>query len=419
MSEHEPGNASDGREALPNNRIDVVKPRDQSDSTPGDDPGSTSGGDRGSKSEGNLELFFDLVFIFAMSQVTRLMLQDLSPAGFGRAALALLAVWWAWVGYTWLINTFDTQGVRHQAAVIAAMAAMLVAAAALPTAFSSGALVFAIALLVVRVIHVVKFVVSSSGEDDDMRRSIRWLAPAFVAAPACIVAAAFVDTPGRELLWVAAAVIDYGAPAVFGLGGFRVSPSDFVSRHGSIIIIALGLAITELGAGATDLHRLEVVTALVLGVAIMATFWWTYFGLTGGAQQRLERATGTQRAHLARDAYSYLHLPLVAGITLFAVGAHASVAHATSPLPLLSAIALAGGMALFYLGDGAYRWRDHRQIPINRAATGIAAAATLPVLLHVSAIAALGLLTVIGGLRLAWELRRRPHVGPGVAGQAR
>lgn len=309
--------------------------------------------DHGSKSEGNLELFFDLVFTFAMSQVTRLVLQDLSPSGFGRAALALLAVWWAWVGYTWLINTFDTQGVRHQAAVIAAMAAMLVAAAALPMAFSSGALVFAIALLVVRLIHVVKFVVSSSGEDDDMRRSIRRLAPAFVAAPACIVAAAFVDTPGRELLWVAAAVIDYGAPAVFGLGGFRVSPSYFVSRHGSIIIIALGLAITELGAGATDLHRLEVVTALVLGVAIMATFWWTYFGLTGGAQQRLERATGTQRAQLARDAYSYLHLPMVAGITLFSVGAHAAVERANSPLPLLSAVALAGGMALFYLGDVA------------------------------------------------------------------
>jgi low temperature requirement protein LtrA len=381
--------------------------------------GENSDEQGGAQSEGNLELFFDLVFTFAMSQVTQLMLHDLSPTGFGHGALALLAVWWAWVGYTWLINTFDTQGVRHQAVLIAAMAAMLVAAAALPMAFSTGALVFAIALLVVRLIHVAKFVAYSSDEDADMRRSVLRIAPAFVAAPACIVAAAFVDTPARELLWVAAAVIDYGAPAVLGLGGFRVSPSYFVSRHGSIIIIALGEAIVELGRGAQDLHRLEVISALVLGVAIMATFWWTYFGLAGGAEERLEQARGTERANLARDAYSYLHLPMVAGIMLFAVGAHVAVAHATAPLSFLPAAALAGGIALFYLADVAYRWRDHRQIPIDRTATGFAAAATLPLLSHVPAIAALALLTGIGSVRLAWELWRRPRIGTGVAGQAR
>ncbi|OBI16845.1 low temperature requirement protein A [Mycobacterium sp. E2327] len=373
----------------------------------------------GPRSEGNLELFFDLVFTFAMSQVTQLVLHDLSPRGIGRAALALLAVWWAWVGYTWLINTFDTANVWHEAVVMAAMAAMLVAAAALPTAFASGALVFAIGLLVVRLIHVVKFVALSSHEDAALRRGTRRIAPAFVAAPACIVAAAFVDSPGRELLWVAAAVIDYGAPAVLGLGGFRVSPSYFVSRHGSIIIIALGEVVVELGGAARDLGRSEVIAALVLGVAIMATFWWTYFGLTSGARQRLEQATGTERAHLARDAYSYLHLPLVAGIMLFAVGAHAAIEHATVSLPLLSAIALAGGMALFYFADVAYRWRDHRQAPADRAVTGAAAAAALPALLHMPALAALGLLAGIGVCRLVWELWRRPRVGPAVAGQAR
>ncbi|WP_240431223.1 low temperature requirement protein A [Mycobacterium kyogaense] len=370
-------------------------------------------------SEGNLELFFDLVFSFAMSQVTQLMLQDLSPAGFGRAALALLAVWWAWVGYTWLINTFDSQGVRHQAVVIAAMAAMLVAAAALPMAFSSAALVFGLALLVVRVIHVVKLVAYSSGDNAEMRRSVWRLAPCLVAAPACIVAAAFVDSPGREVLWVAAAVIDYGAPAVFGMGGFRVSPSYFVSRHGSIIIIVLGEAIVELGSGAEDLHRAAVIAALVMGVAIMATFWWTYFGLAEGAEKRLEQVTGDERADLARDAYSYLHLPMVAGVILFAVGAHTAVAHTSDPLPTLPAIALSGGMALFYLGDVAYRWRDHHQVPMDRAVTGCAAAAVLPVLLHLPAIASLALLTGIGWVRLAWELWKQPRIGTGVAGQVR
>lgn len=304
-----------------------------------------------------------------MSQVTQLVLHDLSPTGFGRAALALLAVWWAWVGYTWLINTFDTANVWHEVVVIAAMAAMLVAAAALPAAFTSGALVFGIALLVVRSIQVVKFVAHSSHEDVALRRGTRQIAPAFVAAPARIVAAAFVDSPGRELLWVVAAVIDYGAPAVLGLGGFRVCPSYFVSRHGSIIIIALGEVVVELGGAARDLGRWENIAALLFGVAVMATFWWTYFGLTSGARQRLEQATGRERAHLPRDAYSYLHLPPVAGIMLFAVGAHATIEHATHRLPLLSAIALAGGMALFYLVDVAYRRRDHRQAPADRAVT--------------------------------------------------
>jgi low temperature requirement protein LtrA len=141
--------------------------------------------------------------------------------------------------------------------------------------------------------------------------------------------------------------------------------------------------------------------------------------LSSGAQQRLEQATGTERAHLARDAYSYLHLPLVASIMLFAVGAHAAVEHATDPLPLLPAIALAGGMALFYLGDVAYRWRDHRQVPIDRTATGLFAAATLPALVHMPGLAALALLTAIGVVRLAWELWQRPRIGTGVAGRAR
>jgi low temperature requirement protein LtrA len=133
----------------------------------------------------------------------------------------------------------------------------------------------------------------------------------------------------------------------------------------------------------------------------------------------LEQATGTERAHLARDAYSYLHLLLVAGIMLFAVGAHAAIEHATVSLPLLPAAALAGGMALFYLGDVAYRWRDHGQAPVDRTVAGVAAAATLPALLHTPALTALSLLAGIGICRLVWELWRRPRIGPALAGQAR
>ncbi|MCW2663129.1 MAG: putative low temperature requirement protein [Mycobacterium sp.] len=367
-----------------------------------------------------MELFFDLVFVFAMSQVTQLMLNNISWLSFGRGVLALLAVWWAWVGYTWLTNTFETVQVSHQSIVIAAMAAMLVAATALPSAFTTGALVFGVALFVVRLTHAAKFVVGSSGENPELEAGSRRMTVAFVAAPALIVVAAFLRTPYREAMWILAAVIDYGAPLVVGMGGFRVAPSYFIERHGAIIIIALGEAIVELGAGGSrNLHHPGVIAALVLGVLISATLWWTYFGLTSGAERRMQETSGDERARLARDAYSYLHLPLIAGVMFFAVGAHAAVEDVHAALRPLPALALTGGVALFYFADVAYRWRDHHQLTIDRMVTGAAALLVWPAATHLAAMAALVILTAIGVARLAWELWRRPRVGPATAGMVR
>jgi low temperature requirement protein LtrA len=383
-----------------------------------EDGGEDSSGD--DQSQGNLELFFDLVFVFAMSQVTQLMLNNVSWLSFGRGVLALLAVWWAWVGYTWLTNTFETVQVLHQSIVIAAMAAMLIAATALPTAFTSGALVFGVALFIVRLIHAAKFVVRSSGENPELEAGSRRMTVAFVAAPALIVVAAFLRTPCREAMWILAAVMDYGAPLVVGMGGFRVAPSYFIERHGAIIIIALGEAIVELGAGgARNLHSPGVIAALVLGVLISATLWWTYFGLTAGAEKRMQKTSGDERVRLARDAYSYLHLPLVAGVVFFAVGAHAAVEHVHAALRPLPALALTGGVALFYLADVAYRWRDHHQLTTDRMVTGAAAILVCPAAVHVPAMATLVILTAIGVARLSWELWRRPRVGPAKAGMVR
>ena len=381
-----------------------------------DDQGS-SGGDQ---SPGNLELFFDLVFVFAMSQVTQLMLNNISWLSFGRGVLALLVVWWAWVSYTWLTNTFETVQVLHQSIVIAAMAAMLIAATALPSAFTTGALVFGAALFIVRLIHAAKFVIRSSRENSELQVASRLMTLAFVTAPALIVVAAFLRTPYREAMWILAAVIDYGAPLVVGMGGFRVAPSYFVRRHGAIIIIALGEAIVELGAGGLrNLHSPGVIAALVLGVLIAATLWWTYFGLTSGAERRMQQASGDERAELARDAYSYLHLPLVAGVVFFAVGAHAAVEDVNVALRPLPALALTGGVALFYLADVAYRWRDHHQLTTDRMVTGAAAILVCPAATHVPAVVTLVILTAIGVARLSWELWRRPRVGPATAGTVR
>ena len=372
------------------------------------------------RSVSSLELFFDLTFVFAMSQVTHLMLHDISWQGFGRGALALLALWWAWVCYAWLTNLFEIARVIHTTLIILAMAAMLIAVIALPTAFTTGALVFGLALLAVRLINAGMFIASSSRDEAELASAIRRLVPGLLVGPALIVAGAFVDSPYRELLWVAAAAVDFGSPLIAGTNGLRVVPSYFIERHGAVIIIALGETIISLGWGATEnLHHPGVLGAVVLGVLISATLWWTYFGLTTGAEERMRRTPAADRARLARDAYSYLHLPLVAGIVFFALGARVSVEHINEPLAPLAALALTGGVALFYAAEVAYRWRDHHQLTLDRLLAAAASLLVFPVAISVPAVLSLTILTAVGVLRLAWELWRRPQIGTGRAGTVR
>ena len=372
------------------------------------------------RSVGNLELFFDLTFVYAMSQVTHLMLSDISWQGFGRGVLALLALWWAWVCYAWLTNLFEVARVVHTTLIILAMAAMLIAVIALPTAFTTGALVFGLALLAVRLINAGMFIASSSQGEAELASAIRRLMPGLLIGPVLIVAAAFVASPYRELLWIAAAAVDFGSPLIARISELRVVPSYFIERHGSVIIIALGETIVELGAGASeDLHHPRVLGAVVLGVLISASLWWTYFGLTAGAELRMQRTPAVDRPRLARDAYSYLHLPLVAGIVFFAVGARVSVEHIGEPLAPLPALALTGGVALFYAAEVAYRWRDHHQLTVDRLLAAAASLLVFPVAISVPAVSSLAVLTAIGVLRLAWELWRRPQIGTGRAGTVR
>ena len=375
--------------------------------------GEQAAADTGDRSVGTLELFFDLVFVYAMSQVTILMLADVSWAGFGHGLLALAAVWWAWVCYAWLTNTSDHAGPPHRLLIFLAMAAMLVAAVALPQAFGERALVFGLAFLVVRLIHVAILALDVRGEADVGPAALR-LVPSLLTGPALLVAAAFVDTPVRELLWIAAAVIDFSGPLLVGTAGWGVAPAYFVERHGQIIIIALGEAIVEVGAGAEDsLGRPGVLTAVLLAVLVAAGLWWSYFGyLRGGAERRLRGVEERERARLARDSYSYLHLPMVAGVVFFALGVHEAVAGAREPLPLPPAVALAGGVALFFLGDVAYRWRDHHQLAAGRLLAGLGAAALIPVAVVAPALVALVGLTLVCLLQTGWELWRHPAIGP-------
>ena len=196
--------------------------------------------------------------------------------------------------------------------------------------------------------------------------------------------------------------------------GWSVTPAYFVERHGLIIIIALGEAIVGVGAGAeAALARPSVVTAVLLAVLVAAGLWWSYFGyLRGGAERRLRGTTGRERSRLARDSYSYLHLPLVAGVVFFALGVHEAVAAPGEPLPLLPALALAGGVAVFYVGDVGYRWLDHHQLATGRLVAAVGAASLIPVAVVAPALAALAGLTLVCFLHTSWELWRHPAIGP-------
>lgn len=352
-----------------------------------------------------LALFFDLVFVFAMSQVTQLILAEGTWLGLGRGALALTAVWWAWVCYAWLTNTTTDAGVAARILTIAAMAAMLVAAIALPDAFGDRALVFAAAYLCVRLVHLALLALETWHSRKQRSAAIH-LVPTLLTGPCLVLIAAFLDTPNRELVWILAALIDLGGPLVVGVGGFRVLPRYFVDRHGLIIIIALGETIVQVGTGAKqDLSQPAVLAAVVLAVLIAGQLWWSYFGLTDAAQARLMSTDGSERNRLARDAYSYLHLLIVAGIVFFALGAHQAIDRIYNPLHLLPAVALTGGVALAYAGDVAYRWSDHHRIATDRLITAAASAALIAPALLAPAWLTLAALVSIGAARIVWETR--------------
>lgn len=353
---------------------------------------------------GTLELFFDLVYVYAMSQVTILMLTNVTWTGFGRGALALTAIWWAWENYAWLTNTFEHADPPARILIYLAMAAMLIAATALPNAFGKKALVFAAAYVFVRLMHVVLLLRTTRG-DGQLRTATLQLVPYLLTGSALIVVGAFITSPYRELLWLVSAILDLSGPLIAGRAGWRVSPQYFVERHGLIVIIALGESIVSAGGGAKDsIGGPLTAVGMVTAVLIAAGMWWTYFEPSPRAAARLRGLSAAHRARHARDAYSYLHLVLVTGIVFFALGLHEAVGHPDEPMARLPGVALSGGVALFYLGDGAYRWRDHSRIMVDRLVAGGVIAATVPLTTHLHALTTLTVLLLVSALRVIWEV---------------
>ncbi len=264
-----------------------------------------------------LELFFDLVFVYAITQVTRLMARDPTWQGVGRGLAVLAAIWWTWTGYAWLTNALEPEEGNVCAGMFGAMAAMLVVALAIPDAFGEDAMLFAVAYFVVGLLNLVLFPIAGRRVPSLLRPAARAL-PTVTIGPLAILAAASVEGPWRATLWVVALAVMY-ASALIGHGkGWHVSPAHFAERYGLIVIIALRESVIAIGFGAEGVALDSgAVAAVVLGIAVIAALWWAYFDVIAlRVQRQLSRTSGAVRARLARDLYPYLHLPMIAGIVL-------------------------------------------------------------------------------------------------------
>jgi low temperature requirement protein LtrA len=352
-----------------------------------------------------LELFFDLVFVLAITQCTALMADDPTWEGLARGLLILGVLWWAWVGYSWLTSVVDPEEGVVRFAIFAAMAGLLVVALCVPEAFDDAALLFACAYGLVRAAHIVLFMVASRG-DPGFHTAVTGLAIGTAVGVGLLVAASFADGALQGGLWALALLLDMGEPYVFGSEGWKLSPAHFAERHGLIVIIALGESIVAIGVGAEGLDvDAGVVAASVLGVGVAAALWWLYFDIVAlVAERRLQNAeVGREQNEIARDSFSYLHFPMVAGIVLVALGLKKTLEHVGDPLETVPAVAMLGGTGLYLLAHVAFRWRNVHRFSIQRVVTAAALAAFIPVALEISALATLAVLAAALSALIAYE----------------
>ena len=358
-----------------------------------------------------LELFFDVVFVFAATQVTSLLADDPTWGGVLRGMLVLTALWWAWAVYAWLTSSMDVDEGGVRLTMLAAMGAMLVAALAVPGAFGDEAVLFGAAYLFVRVLHLALAAIVAR-EDPERRGALIRFAPTALLGPLLLVVAGFLEGNEQIALWVVALAIDYLGPVVIGVGqGWRVAPEHFAERHGLIILIALGESIIAIGVGAGFELDTGVIVAAVLGMVVVSALWWLYFDVAAMIVRRqFMQARGLELHWLALHAYSYLHLPMIAGIVLFALGLKTTVGHVGEALDTVPAVGLCGGAALYLLGHIAFLFRATGYVFRRRTVAAAVLLALIPVAVAIPALAALALVSAVCSLVVAYEaIRHREH----------
>jgi low temperature requirement protein LtrA len=355
-----------------------------------------------------LELFFDLVFVLALTQCTALMADEPTWEGLAKGLLILGVLWWSWVGYAWLTSVIDPEEGAVRVVFFAAMAALLVVALCVPEAFDDAALLFAGAYAVVRVAHIALFFLACR-DDPALRRSVTGLAVSTALATSLLVGASFADGPLQGAIWALALLLDTGGPYLFGSEGWKLMPSHYAERHGLILIIALGESIVAIGVGAEALEiDAGIVAGAAIGVGVAAALWWLYFDVVATvAERRLSNATpGREQNEIARDSYSLLHFPMVAGIVLIALGMKKTLEHVDDPLKLVPAAALLGGTALYLLAHVAFRWRNVHRFSAQRLACAVLLAGLIPLAVELPSLATLAIVAALLVALITYETLR-------------
>jgi low temperature requirement protein LtrA len=351
-----------------------------------------------------LELFFDLVFVLALTQCTQLMSDDPTWGGLAQGLLVLGVLWWSWVGYAWLTSVVDPEEDAVRGVIFVAMAGLLLVALCVPGSFDDLGLAFALAYGVVRVAHIGLFFLASR-DDPDLRTSVVGLAVSTAVGVGILVGASALDGFAQGALWGLALVLDMSGPYFFGAEGWKLVPAHFAERHGLVVIIALGESIVAIGIGVGGHLTVGQGAAAVVGMGLAAAMWWLYFDVVAlVAARRLERATvGREQNEMARDSYSYLHFPMVAGIVLIALALKKTLGDVDDPLEVVPTFALLGGLAMYLLAHVAFRYRHIRTVNRQRTLLAVILLALLPVAVEIPALATLTIVTALVWILIAYE----------------
>jgi len=351
-----------------------------------------------------LELFFDLVFVFAITQVTGFVSADATWTRLIEGLAILAVLWFAWEAYVWLANSAASDEGAVRVVLLFAMGAMLILSLAVPHAFGGDGLIFGVAYFVVRAAHLCAYLIVARG-DPQLRAVVLRLATTVLPGAALLVVAGALDGTAQALCWVGALAIDYGGLMVRGVEGWRVAAKHFAERHGLIVIIALGESIVALGVGAGGLELdAGLITAALLGIAIASAMWWAYFDFVALiAERRLRTAPPSEQVRIARDSFTYLHLPMVAGIVVFALGVKKTLAHVDHELDVVPAVALCGGAALYFLALSAFKRRNIGSFNVPRLVAASALIVLAPIATAIPALLAVALVAAISVGLVAYE----------------
>lgn len=367
-----------------------------------------------------VELLWDLVFVFAVTQVTTLLARHLDGPGLGHALLVLALVWWAWSAFVWVANAEASDSPALRAALLVALIPIFIAGLTIPTAFSSGAALFAISYAIVRLLHLVEYA-DASRRGNASWEAIAGFAVTILIGMALLIVGAFLPGTPRVILWILAAAVDYAGPAWLTRGRLRrlqrVAVAHFAERYGLFVIICLGESIVEIGVGAG--HRpltTKLVATVVAGVLITVGMWWTYFDrFAARAEARLREHGDPVLA--GADGYSYMHLVIVAGIIVFAAGMRTASTSLGPTLATAPRLALCGGVALYLAGHAAFRWRLSSRVDRAELAAAAAALVVFPLASALPAWGVAALVAAILALLCTWHTRRARPAGTGAASE--